>query len=107
NAIPMNHKNVKTIKISAETEGEKTPNVFELNYGKNGSLIQMKISEMLSGKAFEVNYVYKEGLISEEIFKDASGTKSNKFHYAGGKMIIENTKGMIDVYSLKEDVLYK
>ena len=107
NAIPVSNENVKSIQISAETEGKKTLNVFELNYDKNGKLIQMKISESLSGKAFQVNYNYKDGLISEEIFKDASGTKSNKFHYAEGKMIVENTKGMIDVYQLKGNVFYK
>jgi len=107
NAIPIDNKNVKTIRISAETEGKKTSDVMILNYDKNGKLIRMKISEMLSGKAMEVNYVYKDGLIQEEIFKEAQGTKSNKFHYAEGKMIVENTKGMIDVYQLKDKTLYK
>jgi len=107
NAVPVDNENVKTIKISAETEGKKTANVFELHYNKKGNLTQMKISESLSGKEFQVNYSYKDGLISEEIFKDASGTKSNKFHYAEGKMIVENTKGMTDVYQLKGNVLYK
>ncbi|HLV24534.1 MAG TPA: hypothetical protein VKY36_07145 [Moheibacter sp.] len=107
NAIPIDYQKVKSIKISAETEGKTTPNVFELNYDKEGKLTQMKISEMLSGKALTVDYVYKDGLIQEEIFKDAEGTKSNKFHYAEGKMIVENTKGMIDVYQLKGKLLYK
>jgi len=107
NAIPIDNQKVKSIKISAETEGKTTTNVFELNYDKEGKLTQMKISEMLSGKALTVNYIYKDGLIQEEIFTDAEGMKSNKFHYAEGKMIVENTKGMIDVYQLKGNLLYK
>ena len=107
NAVPVSTKNVKTVQISTETEGKKTPNVFELSYDKEGKLTEMKISEMLSGKAMTVDYVYKDGLIQEEIFKDAEGSRSNKFHYAEGKMIVENVKGMIDVYQLKGKLLYK
>ena len=107
NAVPISTKNIKTVKISTETEGNKTPDVFELKYDKEGKLTQMKVSEMLSGKAMTVDYVYKDGLIQEEIFKDSEGTRSNKFHYAEGKMIVENLKGMIDVYQLKGKLLYK
>jgi len=106
NAVPVDHKNVKSIKISSETEGEKIPDVMILNYDKEGKLTQMKISEKLSGKAMTVDYVYKDGLIQEEIFKNSEGTGSNKFHYAEGKMIVENVKGMIDVYQLKGKLLY-
>ena len=107
NAIPVSNQKVKTLKISSESEGKKTPNVFVLNYDKDGRLTQIKISELLSGKAMTVDYVYKEGLIQEEIFKDSEGNRSNKFHYAEGKMIIENVRGMVDVYQLKGKVLYK
>lgn len=107
NAVLVDQKNVKSIKISSETEGEKTPDVMILNYDKEGKLIQMKISEKLSGKAMTVDYVYKDGLIQEEIFKNSEGSRSNKFHYAEGKMIVENLKGMIDVYQLKGKLLYK
>ncbi len=107
NAVPIDNKNVKSIKISTETEGKKSPDVMVLNYDKEGKLTQMKISEMLSGKAMTVDYVYKDGLIQEEIFKDSEGTRSNKFHYAEGKMIVENVKGMIDVYQSKGKLLYK
>ncbi|MGB6082786.1 hypothetical protein [Moheibacter sp.] len=107
NAIPIDNKNVKTIRISAETEGRKTPDVMILNYDKEGRLTQLKVSEMLSGKGLTVDYVYKDGLIQEEIFKDSEGSRSNKFHYAEGKMIMENVKGMIDVFQLKGNVLYK
>lgn len=107
NAVPVKNENIRSIRISAETEGKKTPDLMTMNYDKDGKLIQMKISEMLSGKEMEVNYVYKDGLIQEEIFKEKQGVKSNKFHYAEGKMIIENTKGMIDVYQLKDKILYK
>lgn len=107
NAIAISNQNVKTLKISAESEGKKTADVFVLNYDKEGKLTQMKISEMLSGKAMTVDYVYKDGLIQEEIFKDVEGSRSNKFHYAEGKMIIENVRGMVDVFQLKGKVLYK
>jgi len=107
NAVPIRTKNIRSIKISAETGSTMTPDVMMLNYDKEGKLMQMKVSEMLSGKAMEVKYVYEDGLISEEIFKDEQGAKSNKFHYAEGKMIVENTKGMIDVYQLRGNVLYK
>ncbi len=107
NAVPIDNKNVKILKISTETEGKKTSDVFVLNYDKEGKITQMKISEKLSGKAMTVDYVYKDGLIQEEIFKDKEGTRSNKFHYAEGKMIVENVKGMTDVYQLKGKLLYK
>ncbi len=107
NAVPVSNQKVKTLKISSESEGKKTSNVFVLNYDKEGKLTQMKISEMLSGKAMTVDYVYNDGLIKEEIFKDAEGTRSNKFHYAEGKMIIENVRGMVDVFQLKGKILHK
>lgn len=107
NSVPVEDKNIRTVRISAETEGKITPDVMVMNYDKEGKLTSMQISEMLSGKAVEVSYVYKEGLITEEIFKDAQGKRSNKFHYAEGKMIVENIKGMIDVYQLKNKILYK
>ena len=107
NAVPIDNQNVKTIKISAESEGKKTPDVMVLNYDKEGNLTQLKISDQLSGKAMTVNYVYKDGLIQEEIFKDNEGSRSNKFHYAEGKMIVENLRQMIDIYQLKGNVLYK
>lgn len=107
NTIPIDNKNVKSIRISAETEGKKTLDVMILNYDQEGKLTQLKVSELLSGKAITVDYVYKDGLIQEEIFQDVEGSRSNKFHYAEGKMIMENVKGMIDVFQLKGNVLYK
>lgn len=107
NAVPIETENVKTIRIAAETEGKKIPDVMTLSYDREGKLTQMKISEMLSGKALTVDYIYKEGLIQEEIFKDNEGMRSNKFHYAEGKMIMENVRGMIDVFQLKGNILHK
>jgi hypothetical protein len=107
NAIPINNSKVKTVKISADKSGDKTPNIMEITYDKAGLIQKLTISEKLSGHKREVTYVYQDGLISEEKFKDASGTKINKFHYAEGKMIVQNIKGLIDVYELKGDVFTK
>src|SRR5690606_2475437 len=53
------------------------------------------------------DYIYKDNLISEEIFTTSEGKKTNKFYYANGKMSVETSKGMFDNYSLKDQILYK
>lgn len=107
NVIPINNSKVKSIKISAEKGGKKIPNVMELNYDKEGKISKLKVSEMLAGNAREVTYKYQGGVIAEEIFKDAKSTKSNKFYYSNGKMVVENFKGVVDVFQLNGNVLYK
>lgn len=107
NAIPINSSKVKTLKISAEKSGKKVANIMEIVYDKNGLIQKMNISDLLAGNKREVTYVYQDGLIIEEKFKDESGTKTNKFHYAEGKMIVQNIKGLVDVYELKGDVFTK
>lgn len=107
NAIPINQSKVKTIKISAEKSGKKTPNIMEIQYDKNGLIQKMNISELLAGNKREVSYVYQDGLILEEKFKDETGVKTNKFNYAEGKMIVQNIKALVDVYELRGDVFTK
>jgi hypothetical protein len=107
NAIPINNSKVKTIKISAEKSGKKTPNVMELTYDKTGLIQKLNVSEMLAGNKREVTYVYQDGLIAEEKFKDGKQNKVNKFHYAEGKMIIQTFKGLTEVYELKGNVFTK
>lgn len=107
NAVPINSSKIKTLKISAEKSGKKVANIMEIVYDKNGLIQKMNISDLLAGNKREVTYVYQDGLIIEEKFKDESGTKTNKFHYAEGKMIVQNIKGLVDVYELKGDVFTK
>lgn len=107
NAIPINEKSVKTIKVSTDTKTQKNQTAMDFAFDPEGKLIQMKISELLSGEAVTVDYVYKENLISEEIFTTSEGKKSNKFYYSEGKMNVETSKGMLDIYSLKDKILYK
>lgn len=107
NSLSINEKGIKLIQISAESDGTKSPDVMTMSYDKNGNLIQMNISKSFTGREMTVKYEYKEGLISKENFQEGKKESANIFHYANGKMIIENTKEMIDVYSLKEKTLFK
>lgn len=107
NAVPVNYSNVKTIKISVETDAEKTPNVVEMNYNSEGKLTTAKISEKLFGEAISIEYTYSEGLIHKEIIKNKNGTKANTFYYVDDKMIVKTVQDMIDVYRLNGKVLYK
>lgn len=107
NAVPINNDKVKTIKISAETAGITTPNVMQLSYNSEGLLTQIQVASSLAGKEFTVDYQYSDGLLLKEIIKDKNGTKTNKFYFAEGKMIVETVQNMIDVYQLKGKVLYK
>lgn len=107
NALPIQNENLRTVRISAISDGKGIPDVMILNYDKNGRLTKMKISEELSGKAMTVDYVYQDGLISEEIFSDLEGKRTNKFYYSQGKMIVKNFRDMIDVFQLKGEILFK
>jgi len=107
NAVPINQKSVKTLTVSADTETKKNQTMMEFFYDEQGKLTQMKISEFLAGNAMTVDYIYKDNLISEEIFTTSEGKKTNKFYYANGKMSVETSKGMFDNYSLKDQILYK
>lgn len=106
-AIPINYQNVKSIKVLATNDTQKNAQVMELFYDKDGKLTQMKINDNLMGEALDVNYVYENGVIKEENINTEDGKKSNKFFYTEGKMIIENVKGVLDIYNRRENVLYK
>lgn len=102
NAIPINEKGVKTMKVSSDNEM-----MMNFSFDSNGSLTQMKVSRALAGDDITVDYVYKDNLISEEIFITSEGKKTNKFYYSNGKMNVETSKGMLDVYTLRDKILYK
>ena len=106
-AIPINNQSVKTVKIAATHSLKKNQPIMELHYDKEGKISQMKVFEAFFGDAMTIDYKYKEGLLDEEIITQNNQTKKNKFFYADGKMIVENTKGILDVYSLNEKVLSK
>jgi|LSQX01.2.fsa_nt_gb hypothetical protein len=107
NALPIQNENLRIVRISALSDGKRIPDIMILNYDKAGKLTKMKVSEELSGKAMTVDYVYQEGLISQEIFSDAEGKRTNKFYYSEGKMIVKNFRDMIDVFQLKGKILFK
>lgn len=102
NAIPINEKGIKTMKVLSDNEM-----MMEFFFDSNANLTQMKVSRALSGDDITVDYVYKENLISEEIFTTSEGKKTNKFYYSPGKMNVETSKGMLDVYTLRDKILYK
>lgn len=81
--------------------------MMEFFFDSNANLTQMKVSRALSGDDITVDYVYKDNLISEEIFTTSEGKKTNKFYYSPGKMNVETSKGMLDVYTLRDKILYK
>lgn len=102
NAIPINEKGVKTMKVLSDKE-----TMMDFSFDSNGNLTQMKVARALSGDDITVDYVYKDNLISEEIFTTSEGKKTNKFYYSQGRMNVETSKGMLDVYTLRDKVLYK
>lgn len=107
NAVPINDQSVKTIKITTDAETKKNQSIMDFSFDEKGKLIQMKVSELLSGEPITVDYIYKDNLISEEIMTTPEGKQSNKFYYAGGKMTVETGKGMLDNYALKDKILFK
>ncbi|MFA7688245.1 MAG: hypothetical protein WCY25_10315 [Moheibacter sp.] len=107
NAIPINYQSVKTMSVTTATETRKAQTILTFSFDADGKLLQMNLSELLSGEAVNVDYSYKNGVISEEIFTTGEGEKSNRFYYSAGKMTVETSKGMSDNYWLKDKILYK
>ena len=106
-AVPMDTKSVKTVKISATNDARKNQSIMELHYTKEGRISQMKIFDAFFGESLNIDYKYKENLLAEEIITQNNKVKKNTFYYADGKMIVENTRGILDVYSLHGNVLSK
>lgn len=110
-AVPVNYKNVKSIKINATPSSGKSTPVMELYYDKVGHLTQMKVLESFFGKAMTVDYKYNEGLLEEETISKKEAKKEvkniNRFYYAEGKMIVKNFRDILDVYALNGKVLTK
>lgn len=106
-AIPINYDNVKSLKIFATNDTQNNALIMELNYNPEKKLTHMKIEDNLMGEPLSVKYIYKDGLIKEEIFTTEDGIKSNHFYYNENKMIVENVKGVLDIYNKKDQVLYK
>lgn len=107
NAAPINVNSVKTIKVTTDTDTKKAETMMDFLFDKEGKLAQMKVYESFSGEAITVDYVYKDNLISEEVFTTNEGRRTNKFYYSEEKMTVETSKGMVDNYSLKDQILYK
>lgn len=106
-AVPIDNKSVKTIKIAATNSAKKNQPIMELHYDRAGKIIQMKIFEAFFGESMTIDYKYKENLLEEEIISHSKEIRKNTFYYSDGKMIVENTKGILDVYSLHGNVLSK
>lgn len=105
-AVPINNENVKTINIIAETSEKEQP-IMELNYNSAGDLTDMKIKEAFFGTAMSVQYQYENGYLFEEIVTKENDKSSNRFYYSNDKMIIENSKGLLDVYTLDGRLMVK
>lgn len=105
--LPISNQDVKTILITAEKGALKNQKVMELQYSANGQLTQMKIFEDFFGKPMSIEYKYKDQLIEEEIITQNKEKKSNRFFYKDGKMVVLNTKGLLDIYSMNQKVLTK
>lgn len=110
-AVPVENKNIKSVKITALPSSGKTVPVMEIYYDKEGHLTQMKVLESFFGKAMTVDYKYNEGLIEEETIVKKEGKKEvkniNQFYYKDGKMIVKNFRDVLDVYTLNGKVLSK
>lgn len=106
-AVPINNENVKTVEISAESSVVKNVPVMELHYNLSGNLIQMKIMEAFFGTAMTVDYEYKDGYLAEEKLTRSNEKIVNRFYYTDDKMIIENSRGLLDVYSMEAKLLIK
>ena len=106
-AVPINNDNVKTIEIVAETSSMKDEPVMELLYNSSGDLIQMKVKQAFFGKEMLVDYQYKDGYLVEEKLTQPNEVTVNRFYYTDDKMIIENSKGILDIYTLEGEILLK
>ena len=106
-AVPINNDNVKKIEIVAETPSVKDQPVMELLYNSSGDLIQMKVMQAFFGKEMLVDYQYKDGYLVEEKLTQSNEVTVNRFYYTDDKMIIENSKGILDVYTLEGEILLK
>lgn len=106
-AVPINNDNVKTIEIVAETSSMKDEPVMELLYNSSGDLIQMKVKQAFFGKEMLVDYQYKDGYLVEEKLTQPNEVTVNRFYYTDDKMVIENSKGILDIYTLEGEILLK
>lgn len=106
-AVPINNDNVKTIEIVAETSSMKDEPVMELLYNSSGDLIQMKVKQAFFGKEMLVDYQYKDGYLVEEQLTQPNEVTVNRFYYTDDKMVIENSKGILDIYTLEGEILLK
>ncbi|MDD3458864.1 MAG: hypothetical protein PHO74_05260 [Weeksellaceae bacterium] len=110
-AVPVNPQPARSITISATPSSGKTVPVMELHYDKAGNLKRMNVLESFFGTPMTVEYKYRDGLIEQEtIYQKKAGEtveKINLFYYAEGKMIVQNHRGMLDVYNLNGKVLSK
>jgi hypothetical protein len=106
-AVPIDNSSVKSLEISVNTPTQKNLPIMQLHYDEQGKLKQMQIEEAFFGEKMNIEYHYKDELLSEEIITQNSGTKKNTFYYTKGKMVIETDKDVLDVYSLHGKVLSK
>lgn len=106
-AVPINNQSVKTIEITAATSESKAKPVMEMHYNQEGQLTQMKVMKAFFGQEMNVEYQYKEGVLEQEKLIQNKEEKVNLFFYAKNQMIIKNSRGMLDVYSLNGKILTK
>jgi len=106
-ALPINHTNVKSVTVTSNANPKiKTP-VYKAIYNTNGTINMFEISEQI-GKALQVEYEYKEGVIANEVihYQGKNATK-NTFYYKDDKMYIQKPDQKFEIVWLEGDVLLK
>ena len=107
NALNLNYNGVKTVTITSNANPKiKTP-VYKAIYNQDGTLNTFEISEQI-GKALQVKYDYKEGVIDKEIIHyQGKNALINTFYYNDDKMYIQKPDQKFEIVWLEGDVLLK
>lgn len=107
NALDINQKGIKTVTITSNANPKvKTP-VYKALYNADGTLNTFEISEQI-GKALQVKYDYKQGVIEKEtIHYQGKNPINHTFYYNDDKMYIQKPDQKFEIVWLEGDVLLK
>ena len=107
NALPINTKGVKSVTVTSNANPKvKTP-VYKALYNADGTINMFEISEQI-GKALQVQYDYKQGVITKEtIHYQGKNPIQHTFYYNEDKMYIQKPDQKFEMVWLEGDVLLK
>ncbi|MBF0596261.1 hypothetical protein [Faecalibacter rhinopitheci] len=107
NALDNNLKGVKTVTVTSNANPKINYPVYKAIYNQDGTLKTFEISEQI-GNALQVNYEYKEGVITKEtIHYQNKEEMVNTFYYSDNKMYIHKPNQKTEIVWLEGDVLLK